>query len=233
MESIQRLSREIQIKIKENLKFLILMGSIPLVNILYPILNSSTRGVNSLVTDLDRGLPLLKVFIIPYLCWYGFIFLTLTYLCLKDKRVYFKALVSINLGLIACYTIYFFYQTTVPRPIINDNDWLTGLVALIYQADEPFNCFPSIHCLTSYLMMKAINNSSVKNLHNQGVVYPFAILIILSTLFVKQHVFLDVIGAILLGDIIYDFVTIMEGEGGRLWKEKLYLWWTMKKKLEI
>jgi membrane-associated phospholipid phosphatase len=233
MESSQRLTKGIILKCKENLIFLLLMGSIPLVNIFYPILNSSNRGVNSLVTDLDRGLPLLKVFILPYISWYGFIFITLAYLCLKDRRGYFKTLISINLSLLVCYTIYFFYQTTVPRPIINETDWLTELVALIYQADEPFNCFPSIHCLTSYLMMKAINNSSAKNLYNQSIIYPLAILIILSTLFVKQHVFLDVIIAILLGDIIYDFVTIMEGEGGRLWKGKLYLWWTMKKKLEI
>jgi len=189
-----------------NVKPLYLMLSIPMLNIIYGLLNNTDRGVYSMVTDLDLHTPFLKIFVIPYIIWYFFIFGTLVFFCFKDKKLYYRTLTAVNLGLLACYGIYFIFQTHVPRPELVGHDFLTKLVALVYSNDQPYNAFPSIHVLMSFLMIKGINKYQGKNYLNMSIVYLNVILIILSTLFIKQHVILDVFAAIVLGSLIFDLV---------------------------
>lgn len=181
--------------------------SIPLLGLIYSTLNNSTRGAHSLMTDLDRSIPFVKSFILPYVGWEFFLFLTLIYFGLKDRGTYKRILLAMNVSLILSYVIYYFYQTSVPRPELVGSDWLTVIVRFVYKNDAPFNCFPSIHTLTSFLMIRGIQGSPVKNFWNTTIITGGAICIILSTLFVKQHVIFDVIGAMLLGEIVLQIVS--------------------------
>ena len=220
-------------KIKDTMKHLSFMLSIPALNVFYLLLNNPYRGVHSLVTDIDRSLPFLSIFILPYSSWSIFIFATLTYLCLRDRKTYYNALASVNISLIICYLIYFFYQTTVPRPVLVGDDIFTQMVTWVYRNDQPFNCFPSIHCLLSYLMIVAINTSKIKNKKNSFIICGIASLIILSTLFVKQHVLLDAIAAMLLGEIIYKAVYNFDQGKVLQWTKRPSLLWVTKRKYEI
>jgi hypothetical protein len=176
---------------------------IPLFSIVYPVLDRPERGVHSLVTSIDRLVPFLKIFIIPYIVWYPFIVLTLLYFCIKDRVVYYRTLISLLIGLCVCFVIFYLFQTTVTRPVLSGDDFLTRIVRVIYRSDQPYNCFPSIHVLESYLMIKAVRASKVKNNLNSFVIISTAVSIILATEFVKQHVILDIISAVFLGDIIF------------------------------
>jgi membrane-associated phospholipid phosphatase len=218
-------------KFKENLLPLCAMGLLAPLNIFYVTLNSSARGAKSLVTSLDNAIPFMKIFIIPYVIWYGFIFITMVYLCYKDKDSYYKTLASYIIGLIASYITFFFFQTTVPRPELSGSDMLTRMVFAIYNADQPYNCFPSIHVLTSFLMVKGIMASSARNKINAFVIWSTAVMIIISTLFVKQHVILDVASGIMYAEVIFRVVNTY---GGRVfvWIKKQFLLLMMKKKLE-
>jgi membrane-associated phospholipid phosphatase len=220
------------LKVKDNFLPLCAMASLAPLNLLYVALNSSQRGVKSLVTPFDNSIPFMKIFIIPYVVWYAFILLTMVYLCCKDKKVYYKTLVSYSLGLIASYITFFFFQTTVPRPELTGTDILTKMVLSIYSADQPYNCFPSIHVLTSYLMIKGIMASSARNKINMTIIWFVSGMIIISTLFVKQHVVLDVFSGIIYADLIF---RVVNAYGGRVfsWTKKQFLLLMMKKKLEI
>ncbi|GAB4263844.1 phosphatase PAP2 family protein [Thermincola ferriacetica] len=193
-------------QVKGNLVSFLLMLSIPIINVSYVILNNPGRGVHSLVTVVDRWIPFVKVFVLPYLGWYIFIFILLCYFCFKDRQTYYTTLIALNMTLLLSYLIFYFYQTTVPRPELVGADILTRLMAFVYSKDQPYNCFPSIHVSTSYLMVKALRVSPLRNRINSVAVGIIAGIIILSTLFVKQHVILDVLGGILLADIIFDVV---------------------------
>lgn len=188
--------------IKKNIRSLLWISTLLISNIFYGLLNNSNRGINSLVLNIDRSTPFIKEFIIPYIIWYPFILVFLVYICLKDKTTYYKTLISLNIGLIICYIIFYFYQTTVLRPELVGSDIFTKLVKIIYAHDEPYNCFPSVHVITTYIVMKGVNFASKKKpvliLSNT-----IGILIILSTIFVKQHVILDVIASIVLGETIF------------------------------
>ncbi len=232
MEKIALKENTVYKKIKENILPLSAMGALAPLNILYVALNNSERGAKSLVTTVDNSIPFIKAFIIPYIAWYGFIFLTMLYLCYKDKDTYYKTLTSYALGLIASYITFYFFQTTVPRPELMGSDILTKMVHSIYSADQPYNCFPSIHVLTSFLMVKAIMASSARNNINMYVIWFSAAMIIISTLFVKQHVIFDAVSGIIYADIIF---RIVDAYGGRvfIWIKKQFLLLMMKKKLEI
>lgn len=207
-------------KLKQWLIPFSLMLIIPVLNIFYVILNNPTREVNNLVTFIDQNTPLIKIFVIPYLIWYPFIIITMLYLCIKDRSVYFKTLLSYVIGLIVCYMTYLVFQTTVPRPNLLGDDLFTKLLGMVYNADQPFNAFPSIHVLSSFLMMKAISMSIIKNRINQFIIHSNSIIIILSTLFVKQHVILDVISGILVAEVIYRLVdSYYETDRVLLWQK--------------
>ncbi|MFD3448753.1 phosphatase PAP2 family protein [Microbacteriaceae bacterium 4G12] len=191
-------------QIKKNLIPLSCLISIALLGLVYPLFNSGERGAHNLTTTIDQSIPFIKVFVIPYMTWLPFVTITLIYFCFKDKKLYYKTMITYNLCLILCYIVYFYFQTTVPfRPTITENDILSNIVAHMYASDQPFNCFPSIHCLTSYLMIVALRTSTFQTKWNRFFIYGYATTIIFSTFFVKQHVILDAIGAIILAEIVF------------------------------
>lgn len=220
-------------KFKDNLLPLMLMILIPLTNIFYGLLNNSTRGVYSLVTDLDKAIPFSEVFIIPYMLWYPFIVLTLVYFCFYYKDVYYKTLSTLVLGMILCYGVYFFFQTTVPRPELIGEDILTKVVRIVYNSDNPYNCFPSIHVLTSYAMIIGMRKSGSNNQKVKNAISATAWIVILSTLLVKQHVILDVVFGVMFAKLAYKIIEKLKIERCMLWIKKPSWWWTMKRKLEI
>ncbi|MCX7708489.1 MAG: phosphatase PAP2 family protein [Clostridia bacterium] len=214
------------------LRLVLLLLTMPCINIFYGLLNNPDRGVKSLVTDIDRGVPFIKAFVIPYLFWIVFIFIILIYLLIKDEKTFVRTILTIDVCLVFCFTIYYFFQTTVPRPVVDGSDLLSRLVNTVYYYDQPFNCFPSIHCLTSYIMIKAISQSNIRNRINFSIITLISVLIILSTMFIKQHVVLDAISAIIIGNGVFETFTILYKEQAAQWTRKQSSSLMMKRKLE-
>ncbi|WP_213084144.1 phosphatase PAP2 family protein [Cohnella massiliensis] len=175
----------------------------PLLGTIYAAVNKPHSTVFHLATPLDQKIPFLSVFAIPYALWIFYIYACLLYLYAKDRRVYYLSIGTYVVSTLISYLIYSVFQTTVPRPIVTGDDPLSQLVRFIYWRDQPYNCFPSIHVFSSYLMMRAIWNSKMKNRLNVAVIYTFSFTIILSTLFMKQHVLADVAGGMLLAEVVF------------------------------
>ncbi len=86
------------------------------------------------------------------------------------------------------------------RPLHVPTDTLSGwALALNYRIDAPFNCFPSLHVATTTLTAIALARVS-RPLGWLGATV--AALIAISTLLVKQHYLLDVVGGGLLGAVV-------------------------------
>ncbi|MBU3179546.1 inositol phosphorylceramide synthase, partial [Clostridium estertheticum] len=102
-----------------------------------------------------------------------------------------------------------FFQTTIIRPIVTGNDILSKMILFTYNSDKPYNCFPSIHVITSYLAVKGINATDAK----KSIKIPVNIigfLIIISTEFVKQHLIMDIFFALFLCIVFYNLVIYLE-----------------------
>lgn len=194
----------------KNAGVLCFLLTIPALMLVYPYLNTPDRGIHSFVTSFDRAIPVIKIFVVPYAAWVGYISISLIYLCLKDRKLAVKTILVFDLGLIVCFIIYYFYQTEGPvRPFVTGHDFLTSTLRYIYEIDHPYNSFPSIHVMSSYLLIRAIRNSSWKSNWHQWIIGCISTSIILATMFIKQHAILDVIAAILLVECLFKAVEMI------------------------
>ena len=92
--------------------------------------------------------------------------------------------------------------TTLVRPVIDaDGSFWEQLVALLYRIDSPDNLFPSIHCLESWICFRSARKMKKAPPRYRNVAAVATIMIFASTQLLKQHVLLDVAGAIAAGEM--------------------------------
>ncbi|WP_068697309.1 phosphatase PAP2 family protein [Paenibacillus yonginensis] len=188
------------LRLKEQQRWLplALMLVFPLLGYLYHFVDHPTKHVYSLVTDFDRATPFIKYFSVPYGIWIFYIYACLVYFFFRDRKAYYQSIVLYTVCALTCYAIYSVFQTTVPRPVVSGSDVFSRLVTFIYDRDQPFNCFPSIHCFSSYMVLRMMFTSPARGLMNRLLIGGMSITIICSTLFMKQHVILDALSAFAL-----------------------------------
>lgn len=179
---------------------LIWFAIFPLMNINYVIAGAIAEKGKDLSLFLDKQIPFVSMFIFPYIYWYVYIFIGLIFILLKDRRRYIRALLAVYIGMFVCYFIYYLFPVEIVRPTVVNNSLSNRLVNIIYQNDRPFNCFPSLHVLNTYIIMRYTSRKENKLWFYYTQIV--GILIILSTLFIKQHFILDGIAAIILGEVV-------------------------------
>ena len=101
------------------------------------------------------------------------------------------------LGAIFGQITFILYPSMVIRPDIEVKTITDWLIDFTYRSDTPaVNCLPSIHCVycfvTSYYI---IQSKQLKNKRIPIVIY--SLLIVLSTVFVKQHIVEDIVLALI------------------------------------
>ena len=115
-------------------------------------------------------------------------------------------------------TVFLVISTVFPngqdlRPMVFARDNIfVDLVRVLYRADTCTNVFPSLHVFNSLSVCIAVHESRALKKY-RGVrwgAYVLAGLIILATMFLKQHSVLDVIGACLMACVLYQFVYAAE-----------------------
>lgn len=136
---------------------------------------------------------------IPFIGWTvwiyhtQFIFLLLSVRALKTRKSITFTLYSMGLASAISFFVFFFYPTTLPRPLIETKGLTGQAFQFLYSIDAASNCFPSLHVALACLAAAGI----AKERAGWGV---FAIvwagLICLSTMTTKQHYFADVIGGV-------------------------------------
>ncbi|WP_082926782.1 phosphatase PAP2 family protein [Paenibacillus tuaregi] len=185
-------------------KALLWILAIPVLNVFYGILNHGNGNVSSLWTSWDDRIPFVPIFIIPYLLWYPFVLMMLVALFMKKASAYYRTLIALCLGLLVSYATFYFFQTMITRPDASGTGVFLWLVRLVYGTDGAYNCFPSIHVLTSYLMLKGM--SECRDQFSRASRFFIQLLswsVTISTVFVKQHVLLDIIGGIVVAEITF------------------------------
>lgn len=156
---------------------------------------------------LDDKIPFIDVFIIPYMLWFVYVAATLIYLFFYSKSEFYYScgfLISgMTLFLIIC-TIYPNGLTLRQSIVLNDNVF-SRIVDFLQKTDTCTNVLPSIHAYNSIGCMIAILKSSGMKSHKilkiSSVV--LTVLIIMSTMFLKQHSVIDVASAVIMSVVFY------------------------------
>ena len=165
-------------------------------------------------SPLDDYIPFVEYFIVPYLLWFLFIAVTIAYFFFTDKKGYYQLTAFLFTGmtifLIIC-TVFTYELNLRPHTFANDTVF-TRLVQQLYSTDTPTNVLPSIHVYNSLGAAIAIGHSQALKKHRgiQFASYGLAGLIILSTMFLKQHSVTDVIAAVALAFMIYPLIYVTQ-----------------------
>ena len=154
--------------------------------------------------EFDNYIPFISIFVFPYVLWYISLFLVPYLFSKYDKTLYNVYIKTILISLIIAFLIYFFYPTTLIRDDVVVKDIPTYLISLIYEIDTPaINCLPSAHCILSFVHIYITLIIEKMNKKVKTLIIIQSILVILATVFIKQHVILDVISAFVLSLIVY------------------------------
>lgn len=158
---------------------------------------------------LDDLIPFCEWFLIPYLFWFVYLVGMHLFALLYDVDAFKLMMKYIILTYSAAIIIYLIWPTCQQlRPASFERDnILTRFIAAFYQFDTNTNVCPSIHVIGSLAVMEAALWSKV--IRSKGIKTAFvivAILICISTVFMKQHSVLDILAALpicLTGHILY------------------------------
>jgi len=174
---------------------------------LYSIFGIGYLSINALHAGKDA--VCLKIFIddlIPFnrhWIWFYYLyfpFILFPIIFLRDYKELTRATVFYLITAFITLIVFAFWRTTMIRPEIVGNDLSARLLKRIYDQDHPYNCFPSQHVAYSWVAaFIAVRRDRFFGYAS----FVIAILISLSTVFIKQHWFVDIPGGIGVALIAY------------------------------
>ena len=169
--------------------------------IVYPLINHLTiardADAHVLNTYYDDIIPFIPLFIIPYAS--GFVMPMLLYFFIKDLVFFRKAVLSYFIMMCIAYATFILYPVKVVLRPESIAGFFAPLFQLYYPIDPPYNAFPSLHVAQPLFAALLVYHYDKK----YWWMIPWAALIALSTLFVKQHYLLDVASGLVLTAVAY------------------------------
>jgi membrane-associated phospholipid phosphatase len=172
-------------------------------------LEFTTKNYHVIESYIDSLIPFVSVFVYPYIFWFPYMAICIGYAFIFDKSVYrhlmIFVIISYTIGLLSFELFPSIQNLRVD--LTGVTSFSGGIVNYIYSIDTNTNVCPSIHvigALGAMLIMLRTklmkNNSTIKNIN-----ITVGILICLSTMFIKQHSFIDVVFGCVLTMLLYNF----------------------------
>lgn len=160
----------------------------------------------------DDIVPFCEYFIIPYYFWFLFVGLAAVWFFFRSQgeciRMGFFLIIGITIAVI-CFAAYP-NGLDNPRPTEFPRDnFCTDLVKMLYSSDTSTNVLPSLHVLNTLIVVIAVFESKTfGKFHNSMkiIVSVIGVLIVLSTMFLKQHSVYDVILAFVIAGVMYPLI---------------------------
>lgn len=170
-------------------------------------------GLHIIHCPLDDMIPFCEWFVIPYLIWFLYIPAVFLFLFYHSKKEFYRMCAYEFTGMTIALLVCTFYPNGLELRLSNigRENILIDLVHFLYNNDTPTNVFPSLHvyvtisahiCLVKSPHMQGLNSRK----HIKVISLILAILICMSTLFLKQHSVLDVLAGTALAFIMYFIV---------------------------
>lgn len=156
------------------------------------------RAYHVVHTVFDDVIPFCEFFVVPYLLWFPYMIGAVVYFIFfnKNKHEYYQLVFNMMMGMTVFLIVSYVYpnvQHLRPTEFPRDNIF-TDMVRMLYQTDTPTNILPSIHVFNSLAVHMSLTNCEALR-DRKGVrlgSLTLTLLIIMSTMFLKQHSVIDV-----------------------------------------
>ena len=153
---------------------------------------------HTIYSPIDDLIPFNEYFIIIYVFWYFWIIYSLGYFLLYNIENFKRLQGYIIITQIIAVIIYILYpsiQNLRPEKF-ETNNIFTYIVSNIYTLDTPTGVCPSLHCAYSIAIASVWMREKSKSIFSKVLSWCLALLVCVSTLFVKQHSIVDFFVAI-------------------------------------
>lgn len=188
---------------------------IPIYGILYMLafryVEQRNVPINIIHMKIDDYIPFCEYFIVPYLLWFAYVAVTVFYFAFfnKNKQEYWQFILTLGIGM----TLFIFVSLLYPngqnlRSELTGDSIFIHLVQYLYTIDTPTNILPSIHVFNSIACCIAIFQHKLFQ-KRKALLTGTAILttlIVMATVFLKQHTLVDVIAAVALNIVCFQLL---------------------------
>ena len=167
---------------------------------LVEMINPAGSACHVMHCALDDLIPVCEWFLIPYGLWMVLMLALTAYTMLFDVEAFKKYMKFLMITITVSTTVFILYPTCQNlRPeTFERNNLFTWILSIVYAADTNTNVCPSEHVIGSMAMLAAAFDC--KYLSDRPwkkiLITVSMILVSLSTVFLKQHSFLDVLYAL-------------------------------------
>lgn len=164
----------------------------------YFLLNQFQTDAHVIHMAVDDKIPFVEYFIVPYCLWYPYVAFAFLWLLFTSKRDFLTLCSLVYIALFSSLLIFTLYPSMhTMRPASGDmpNNLFSYVVKGIYAVDKPRAILPSQHCYLVIVVSVCLLFSDTF----KGKLWPkifcpvFSVLVMLSTVFIKQHSFADVL----------------------------------------
>ena len=211
-----RLKNELR-KYKHAWPLLYVFIYMPWFILLETLIPADYQGLHIIHCALDDIIPFCEWFAIPYLLWFLYIPAVFVFLFYHSKNEFYRICAYEFTGMTIALLICTIYPNGLHLRLdqIGRDNILIDLVHFLYNNDTPTNVFPSIHvfatitahiCLVKSPHMKELRTRQ----HIKRISLVLAVLICLSTVFLKQHSVTDVFAAFAMALLIYPLVYVLQ-----------------------
>lgn len=170
----------------------------------YVVEHAVTQGYWVSWCPLDDWIPFVRQFVYFYVLWYPLMVGMTLWLLVRDTRAFVRYGWTVIIGLTASIAIFFLFpggQELRPARVPGD-DLAAMLVRAIYAADTNTNVFPSMHVVGTLAAVRAAWDTRSISGRMRWAIAVLGVLINLSTVLIKQHSALDILGGAVLFAIV-------------------------------
>lgn len=175
---------------------------------LFAVLEQRKTPISLVMSRIDQHIPFCEYFIIPYFFWFVYLGFTAVYFGLFCRNI--KEIKKASYSFITGMSVFLFVSLFFPnghmlRPNLVEEGLFVSAVKFLYSIDTSTNVFPSMHVFcTIAASIALLRQKELRNIKGFKVaIHVISILIILSTMLLKQHSIIDVVGAFILNGVCY------------------------------
>ncbi|MFP4458674.1 MAG: phosphatase PAP2 family protein [Candidatus Zixiibacteriota bacterium] len=147
---------------------------------------------------IDDWIEFSPEWVVFYILYYPGI--VLPFLFIKNQHRIMQLFWGFLFVIFLTVPFYLFFIVRIARPDVIDNGFFSRIVKSIFASDEPVNLFPSQH--VAFIWLTAFIFNRENRIFGIGY-FVFAVLVSLSTVFIKQHYFLDIPSGIAIAILSY------------------------------
>lgn len=163
----------------------------------YLLIQKYQGEAHNVLRPIDTQIPFDSRWIFLYVLWYPLIALFPVVLSQYSMAAYSQYLLCVVTDIVMSLILYYWYPTSFERPEIQGDSISDKLLKFIRICNyKGKNCMPSMHCSMCYIIIVFSLNCGLLPVAVKAGVITLSLLIVVSTVFTKQHVFMDTVTAV-------------------------------------